>query len=232
MQPVPRETLTETQQLEQSALLTLWEFDLTALGGGRHFFCAEVNERGEAVCWQGQAYMPYPISGQGFEMSGQGPSARPRVTVSNLFGLVTGMAEDLQGLIGVSVIRRQVYARFLDAANFEQGNPDANPEQEVVSRYVVEQIVLLTVREAVLALSSPVETDGAVCPGRLMLAEVCAWAYRSADCGYGGPPVADVFDQPTHDEARDACSRCRRGCALRGNEVNYGGFSAIDKLAR
>ncbi|EEQ7635480.1 phage minor tail protein L, partial [Escherichia coli] len=37
------------------------------------------------------------------------------------FGLVTGMAEDLQSLVGATVVRRRVYARFLDAVNFVAG---------------------------------------------------------------------------------------------------------------
>ncbi|EFH2366788.1 hypothetical protein BG097_005042, partial [Escherichia coli] len=45
-------------------------------------------------------YQAYPIDGSGFEMNGKGSSARPSLTVSNLFGLVTGMAEDLQSLVG------------------------------------------------------------------------------------------------------------------------------------
>ncbi len=36
-------------------------------------------------------------------MNGRGSSARPSLTVSNLFGLVTGMAEDLQSLVGATV---------------------------------------------------------------------------------------------------------------------------------
>ncbi len=51
--------------------------------------------------------------------------------MSNLFGLVTGMAEDLQSLVGATVVRRRVYARFLDAVNFVAGNPEADPEQEL-----------------------------------------------------------------------------------------------------
>ncbi|MBE0723983.1 phage minor tail protein L, partial [Escherichia coli] len=45
------------------------------------------------VTWQGRKYEAYPIDGSGFEMNGRGSSARPSLTVSNLFGLVTGMAE-------------------------------------------------------------------------------------------------------------------------------------------
>ncbi|EHL3356328.1 phage minor tail protein L, partial [Escherichia coli] len=81
----------------------------------------ELNEKREPVTWQGREYQAYPIEGSGFEMNGKGSSARPSLTVSNLFGLVTGMAEDLQSLVGATVVRRRVYARFLDAVNFVAG---------------------------------------------------------------------------------------------------------------
>ncbi|MGM3151036.1 phage minor tail protein L, partial [Escherichia coli] len=88
---------------------------------------------------QGRKYEAYPIDGSGFEMNGRGSSARPSLTVSNLFGLVTGMAEDLQSLVGGTVVRRKVYARFLDVVNFVNGNSEADPEQEVISRWRIEQ---------------------------------------------------------------------------------------------
>ncbi|MEB7100097.1 phage minor tail protein L, partial [Escherichia coli] len=85
--------------------------------GERYFFSNEPNEKGEAVTWQGRKYEVYPVQGAGFEMKGKGSSARPTLTVSNLYGMVTGMVEDLQSLAGGTVIRRKVYARFLDAVN-------------------------------------------------------------------------------------------------------------------
>lgn len=52
---------------------------------------------------------------------------------ANLHGMITGMAEDLQSLVGGTVVRRKVYARFLDAVNFVNGNSEADPEQEVIT---------------------------------------------------------------------------------------------------
>ncbi|MCQ6688313.1 hypothetical protein NO391_25230 [Escherichia coli] len=40
-------------------------------------------------------------------MNGKGTSTRPTLTVSNLYGMVTGMAEDLQSLVGGTVVRRR-----------------------------------------------------------------------------------------------------------------------------
>ncbi|HAM2699624.1 TPA: phage minor tail protein L, partial [Escherichia coli] len=113
MQDIHEESLGESVKSEQSPRVVLWEIDLTVQGGGRYFFCNELNEKGEPVTWQGRKYQAYPIDGSGFEMNGKGSSARPSLTVSNLFGLVTGMAEDLQSLVGATVVRRRVYARFL-----------------------------------------------------------------------------------------------------------------------
>ncbi len=139
MQDIRQETLNECTRAEQSASVVLWEIDLTEVGGERYFFCNEQNEKGEPVTWQGRQYQPYPIQGSGFELNGKGTSTRPTLMVSNLYGMVTGMAEDLQSLVGGTVVRRKVYARFLDAVNFVNGNSDADPEQEVISRWRIEQ---------------------------------------------------------------------------------------------
>ncbi|SPW60399.1 minor tail protein [Escherichia coli] len=90
MQDIHEESLNESVKSEQSPRVVLWEIDLTVQGGERYFFCNELNEKGEPVTWQGREYQAYPIEGSGFEMNGKGSSARPSLTVSNLFGLVTG----------------------------------------------------------------------------------------------------------------------------------------------
>ncbi|WP_249531110.1 phage minor tail protein L, partial [Escherichia coli] len=117
-----------------------------------------------------------------------------------------------------TVVRRKVYARFLDAVNFVNGNSDADPEQEVISRWRIEQCSELSAVSASFVLSTPTETDGAVFPGRIMLANTCTWTYRGDECGYSGPAVADEYDQPTSDITKDI------RCALPGvmqAKMNY-----------
>ena len=211
MQDIREESLNESVKSEQSPRVVLWEIDLTVQGGERYFFCNELNEKGEPVTWQGRQYQAYPIQGSGFELNGKGTSTRPTLTVSNLYGMVTGMAEDLQSLVGGTVVRRKVYARFLDAVNFVNGNSDADPEQEVISRWRIEQCSELSAVSASFVLSTPTETDGAVFPGRIMLANTCTWTYRGDECGYSGPAVADEYDQPTSDITKDKCSKCHFG---------------------
>ena len=157
---------------------------------------------------------------------------RPTLTVSNLYGMVTGMAEDMQSLVGGTVVRRKVYARFLDAVNFVNGNSDADPEQEVISRWRIEQCSELSAVSASFVLSTPTETDGAVFPGRIMLTNTCTWTYRGDECGYSGPAVADEYDQPTSDITKDKCSKCLSGCKFRNNVGNFGGYLSINKLSQ
>ncbi|HFQ9537835.1 TPA: phage portal protein [Escherichia coli] len=218
---------------QASQMFLCWlEIDLTEVGGERYFFCNEQNEKGEPVTWQGRQYQAYPIQGTGFELNGKGSAARPTLTVSNLHGMVTGMAEDLQSLVGGTVVRRKVYARFLDAVNFVNGNSDADPEQEVISRWRIEQCSELSAVSASFVLATPTETDGAVFPGRIMLANTCTWTYRGDECGYHGPAVADEYDQPTSDITKDKCSKCLSGCKFRNNVGNFGGFLSINKLSQ
>lgn len=233
-----RELTTEQQQaitkLEQDALLELFDIDFSKFGGDVFHFCNQTNELGQAIIWQGVTYQPYPIQADGFELKGDGASNRPSLTISNLFGLVTAVVENYQGGVGAVVTRRQVYAQHLDAANnFSKDNPDADPNQELVSRYIIERYSSLNNQTATFELAVPSETDGAILPKRIIVANTCGWTYRGDGCGYTGHAVADEFDQPTDDPDKDKCSKCLQGCRARFGRkavLPFGGFVGVDKL--
>lgn len=145
--------------------------------------------------------------------------------------MVTGMAEDLQSLVGGTVVRRKVYARFLDAVNFVNGNSDADPEQEVISRWRIEQCSELSAVSA--SLYCPRRRKRTVpFSGAHHAGNTCTWTYRGDECGYHGPAVADEYDQPTSDITKDKCSKCLSGCKFRNNVGNFGGFLSINKLSQ
>lgn len=218
----------------QDVLIELWEVDFREFGGQIYRFCNQTNEKGGGVVWQGQVYDPYPIQGEGFELTSQGAGSRPSVNLSNLYGFVTGAAEQFNQLVGVGVVRRQTYAKFLDAENFHDGNPTADPTQEIVSKYVVERLASMNSTQATVELAAPSESDGAVFPARVMLANICGWQYRGDGCGYTGRAVADRFDMPTDDAAKDRCSGTITGCRARFGAsavLPFGGFPSADKVS-
>lgn len=226
----------ELSKIEQNTLLALYEVDMTTLhnkrgeSGDIYRFYAGTNELHQDIVWQGNVYKAYPIQATGFELTGNGPSNRPTLTVSNLLGLVTGLAVDFNELIGAVVKRHQVYMQYLDAVNFSHGNPHADPTQELVSLYIIEQLASLKHDIATFTLALPTETDNAFLPARMVIADTCAWIYRSAECGYTGGAIADEQDQPTGEMSKDKCSRCLTGCKLRNNTINFGGFPSVNKI--
>lgn len=231
---LPQKMTALLPELEQGALIELWEIDLRHIAsssesvkGEIYRFHNGVNQSRNNIYWQGNEYQAYPIKADGFELSGQGPSNRPTLTLSNLYGLVTGIVADFGQGVGAKVVRRQVYAQFLDAVNFVDGNPNADPMQEAVSLYVIEQLKSLDDTSAVFELALPMETDSARIPLLMITSDTCIWQYRSAECSYSGGPVADEYDKPTNDPKRDKCSHCLKGCKLRfgdSSALPFGGF--------
>lgn len=232
---LPQKMSAELPKLEQNALIELWEIDLTqiysihnpAQRGEILRFHNGLSQTQQNIWWQGREYQAYPIKAEGFDISGQGPSNRPTLTISNLYGMVTGLAADLGQGIGAKVTRRLVYAQFLDAKNFPNGNRQADPTQEAVSFFIIEQLKSLNDEVATFELASPAETDNARIPLLMITSDTCIWQYRSAECGYTGGAVADEFDKPTRDPKKDNCSHCIRGCKLRFGEnaiLPFGGF--------
>lgn len=230
---IPDKMNAEVDKSTQGVLLDLFELDLTQFGGGIFYFCNQQNEKGGNVFWRGIEYQAYPIEIEGAELSNEGGSNRPKLTVSNIGGLVVGLAEEFELLIGAKVIRRQVLEKFLDAVNFYDGNLNADPTQEIVSLYIVGQLSSLNKHTASFTLNLPVETDDALIPARLIIANVCGWEYRGDGCGYDGIAVADEYDRPATTMAKDRCSSSLKGCKLRWGKtavLPFGGFPSVDRL--
>lgn len=225
----------ELSKLEQNAMIELYEVDLRSLkdkngmNGELYRFYAGTNEMLNPIVWQGNTYQPFGANATGFSMSGQGPSNRPQLTLANFNGFVTGIVNRFDQCLGGIVRRWQVYVQYLDTVNFQDGNPSADPTQGVLTFYIIEQLSTLKRDIAVFMLALPTETDNALISSRTIGIH-CGWLYRSAECGYTGPPVADEKDNPTRDPKKDKCSCLITGCGMRNNTRNYGGFVSVNKL--
>lgn len=233
---IPKKMLLDITKIEQDVKLDLYDLDLTKIVGEKTIFRFHngLNELRRPVTWQGNVYEPYPIKAQGFEKNGQGVSNRPSLVASNVNGILNGLIENYDGMLGAIVTRHEVLAKYLDAVNFENGNLNADPFCELVSNYVIEQVKQHDSVQVNFELALPCESDGALIPARVIIANTCGWIYRSAECSYTGGAIADEFDQPTNDISRDKCSRCLSGCKLRFGQhgiLPFGGFPSAAKLA-
>lgn len=218
----------DVQGFAPGAIVELFELDATDHGGGYFRFTPHgPNEKGNDIVWDGQVYVRFPIEATGFEKRGNGALPRPTLRVANVSGLIGAIAEDL---IGAKLTRTRTFVKYLDAANFNAGNPQADPNQWIdreiwfVDRKAAENNVLVE-----FELASAFDLTGVMLPRRQFIQNACAWRYRGAECGYAGGPVADIHDQPTSDPAQDACGKRLASCKLRFGqyaELPFGGFPA------
>lgn len=141
-------------------------------------------------------------------------------------------------LVGAKVVRRQTLVKYLDAANFPDGNPTADSDEHFPDEVWFIERKLSEDKEMVeFELTTAIDLNGEQLPGRQIIAGTCGWlirgGYRGPYCGYNGPPVADVNDQPTDDPAQDQCGGRVGSCKLRfgpNSPLPHGGFPAAGLL--
>lgn len=116
------------QEINPGAVIELFTLQLdTTLHGSNTIYRfhngANLNANGEVV-WAGNTYLRFPIECTGFEFTGTGTLPRPTISVSNIFGTLTAIMQNVNqttvgnDLNGAKLTRIRTLARFLDAVNF------------------------------------------------------------------------------------------------------------------
>lgn len=227
----------ELQKLDMDTIVQLFIMHLSQASGAQlpdFYFHSGLNGISQPLKWQGIEYVNYPAEMVGYEITGDGAPPRPALSVANLQGTMTGLAGNYNDLIGVGVTRILTYRKFLDATNFANGNPDADPTVEFPRQtFVIGQKLGENPVQMQFALNSIIDIEGVQLPRRTCVRNVCTWQYRKDGCFYDGPPVANEFDIRVTDPMLDKCSKSLNGCRLRFGQygiLNYGSFPALSLL--
>ena len=167
---------------------------------------------------------------------GEGQQPNPTFTVGDVNGMISAMCQYLDDLVDAVVVRHVTFGRYLDAANFPDGNPEANPDEEFPpDRWYVEQKTRDDGATIEFMLSSPLSLDDEQIPRRQIIANVCQWlrigGYRGPYCGYTGSSMFDRNDKPVTDPALDRCGGRLSSCKKRFGEyepLSFGAFPGAD----
>lgn len=236
----------DVQGLNPGDTVMLFEVDCTAFGGDVLYFHGELVkhtpsdiqralDRGEelrakSIWWKGVEYKSWPVKIKGLEVSTDGPSPRPTLWVGNLDGSITALCLAFDDLAQARVTVHETFAHYLDAVNFEGGNPEANPNEERLQYWDIDRKAEEDDESITFELASPADSNGRRIPARIIHG-MCEWGlrgeYRGADCGYTGPPVSDADGKPTDDPSKDACGCLLSDCKARwgaNNPLPFGGF--------
>ena len=189
------------------------------------------------IIWQGQTYSPIPIQTDGLEMRGDGKASTPSLSLANnlngIQGAISALCLRHDDFAGARLTVINTMAKYLDAANFTDGNPQAANEYRK-QLWFVEQKTSENASAVTFELSNPVDFEGARIPSR-EITSFCHWAvhgrYRGSECKYMG--VARFTDDgtPTTNPALDKCGGRLSDCRLRNNEKNYGGFPSSSLIS-
>lgn len=210
----------DIQQLEPGGLVELFELDSTSMGGDVMRFHQHL--QAGPILWQGVEYTPWPIMADGFERTGDASQPSPTVTVSNVDGSISAMCILLGDMVGAVVRRHRTLAKYLD------GQPGADPTAEMpIELWYVEQKTSETNLSIEFTLSSALDFSGRQLPTRQVLATLCSWTYRGAECGWTGTTYFDKNNNPVSDPSLDVCSKRLSGCQCRfgaTSPLSFGGF--------
>ena len=225
---MPETIASEIQKLSPSAVIEMFELDLTSLGDSVYKFHNGTNGFKTNLVWQGNTYLAFPVEVTGFEYSGQGQLPRPVLRVANLSSFVSLLALQFNDLIGAKFTRKRTLLKYLDAVNFPAGNPTADPasffEDEI---YYVDRKSAETKDIVEFELTSSFDLQGVMLPKRQIIQNVCSWTYRSAECGYTGTNYFDKLDNIVASPALDVCGKRLSSCKCRfgsTKELSFGGF--------
>lgn len=233
----------EIQLLEPSAIIELFELDMSNRGVVSQYFHAGTNNLNSSIVWKGKSYMALPIEAEGFEVSAANKTLpRPKLRLANVQGLFSAQVAAYDDLIGAKIIRRRTFSKYLDAVNFEGGvNPTADPLQEYPEEiWYIEQKISENKYLIEWELASVFDLQGVMLPRRQIIRNGCPFGYRiwneetgefdysnAGNCGYVGIAYFDVNDNPVTEPRLDRCSKHLGACEKRHpspKSVPFGGF--------
>ena len=222
----------ELSVLAPNAISELFELqlDTTLHGASTTYYWhngVNANVTGNIV-FNSNTYVRLPVKAEGFDYSNTGSLPRPTLTISNLTGDITAILLLVNAttpgndLGGATVRRIRTLKKFLDGE--ANADPNARFPTEIwyVDRKSSENRDLVQ-----FELASKFDLAGVMLPKRQIIANVCQWQYRSAECGYTGSNYWNVNDQVVGTLAQDVCGKRLGSCRLRFGstaELPFGSF--------
>ena len=186
------------------SVIELFELDLRDLEAvdsasqERYYFTNQVLPDGSKIKWRRNdnvsststvTYEPIPIAATNFERTTKGQIPTPELIVSNIFGTLSELIEDLDDLIGARIVRRRTLVKHLVGQASENLSSYFPSDIFYIERKVREDSMSIT-----FALASPLDLEGLQLPKRVITQNYCVWKYRGTECGYNGAPVSDAFN--------------------------------------
>ncbi len=244
--------LIESRALNTSPIVSLFELDLTIYGQGILRFISGWNEDSAdgSVYFNGNKYFGTAIKAEGFEWSGSGQPATPKLTIAttNIDGTpntaLLSLINDYNNIQGCKVTRIRTYSKFLDGGS-GAGALVRNFTKDI---YIIDRKTQENKYVVEFELSSVLDQTGNTLPKNTVVGSYCpwkpryrnstntAWVYPFGDdaCPYNGATIYKEDGTTTTDPLEEKFSkRVETCCKPRFGATNvlpFGGFPGAGRV--
>jgi lambda family phage minor tail protein L len=213
-------------------LVTLFRLDARSVGGDVYYF-SQAAEDGAGISFGGVYYTPVDVEFTDMQVNGTGSPPTPKLRVANTNEVFQGLVNTLGDMLGCSVARVRTFYRFLDGKPEADGTAYLGPDIFRIERKSNENQIFIE-----WELSSAIDQEGRLLPGRQVLRDTCTKRYRywltaeeefdysKVTCPYTGNAYFDTLGQVVTAD-KDRCGRRLSDCMLRFGEsepLPFGGF--------
>ncbi len=200
----------EIFSLSPSALITLFEIDISDIGFNKGIFSQGEVDLGintifrfhnnvkllnNSIFWQGKEYVAAPITADGFEMTLKGSLPTPRISITvneegiPYLAILKDRIYQLGDIVGGKITRIRTMAKFIDDVNFLNEerpagfSPDPNAEfpRDV---YFIDRKTSENKSTLEYSLASIFDVEGVKLPLRRVANNYCPFTYRGKGCFY------------------------------------------------
>ena len=220
---IKKGTVKELVNLEPTAMLDLFLIYYKFPRDDFNFVAISPSSNGieNGIIWQGVQYLPVPIETEGFKTIGEQELPKPKIRISNKDFFASRYVSKFEDLVGAKVVRKRVFARFLDDANFTNKNGDninaylnttdyphvggdilggggnpfgaADPEAGLPDEvYYINRKSSESKSLMEFELVTPLEMENYKIPNRAGFSRYCYWVYRGYGCRYSGIPKTNI----------------------------------------
>jgi len=210
----------DVSTLAPNAIIELFELELDAALHGAstiYYWHAGTNENVTGnIIYGGNTYIRLPVEATGFDYTSSGSLPRPTIRVANLMGDITALLLLVNGTTAGNDLGGAIVRRIRTLKKFLDGEPDADPNARFPTEIWYVDRKSNENRDVVeFELASKLDLAGQMIPRRQVIANICQWQYRGAECGYTGSNYWNINDQPVATLAEDVCGKRVDSCKLR-----------------
>lgn len=163
------------RQSSGASLIILYELEMP--DGTTWYFHDGKSSSITDITFDGNTYEAIPVEFDGVDITSDGPSSRPTVTIGNVLSVfkdALGATYTYEDLLGKKFTRRRTLSTYLTSS----------PAVELPKNiFYVDRIASSSVISVSLELASPFDLEGVKLPTRTIIGGGCSWQYQGASWG-------------------------------------------------